>query len=319
MTDIILATEPEKYSSYALRLYRSAGGLHLLPPGADRATLLDALADVTVLVVRLAHYIDAEVLRHAPKLRVIVSPTTGVTHIDMAACTASNVEVLTLRGETEFLSGITATAELAWGLLLAVVRRIPSATASVVRGEWDRDAFRSHEVQGKTLGILGLGRLGRMVARYGQAFRMRTLAYDPYQTQWEEGVLRCASLDELLSCSDVLSVHVPLNDNTRGMLGRRELALLPDGAVLINTARGEIMDEVALRDALLSGRLAGAGLDVLADELTGLGRSGIVRLAAELPQVVITPHMGGCTFESMARTEIFMAEKFLRTIKREAE
>jgi D-3-phosphoglycerate dehydrogenase len=308
---VILLSEPQNYSSLALELYRSAGEVRVLALGSTRQSLLGSLADVTILVVRLAYHIDREILENAPRLNIIVSPTTGVDHISIRECEARGVSILTLQGETEFLSQITATAELAWGLLLSVIRYIPASSFSVQHGQWDRDIFCSHELQGKRLGILGLGRIGKMVARYGQAFRMRTLAFDPYQTSWECGVEQCGTLKTLLEQSDVLSVHLPLNEETRCMLGRRELSLLPDGAIFINTARGEIVDETALKDALLSGKLAGAGLDVVADEQQRTRISGIVSLAAELPQLVITPHIGGCTFESMRKTEVFMAKKLM--------
>lgn len=304
---VILNLEPENYSPEARAILERLGEVREGP--LTRDALLDALPDVNVLIVRLAHQIDAEVLAAAPRLRAIVSATTGLDHIDLKAAAARGVTVLSLRGETEFLRSIPATAEHTWALLLALVRHIPQAFASVVAGEWDRDRFKGHDLAGKRLGILGLGRIGEKIARYGQAFGMTVAAYDPYRKDWPAGVRRFASMPELLANSEVLSVHVPLNEETVHLLGTDELALLPRGALLVNTARGQVLDEGALLAALESGHLAGAALDVLWDERGGVAASPLVAYARRHDNLLITPHIGGATYESMAATEIFMARK----------
>ena len=260
----ILNAEPDRYSPEARVILEQIGTVDNGP--LTRGELLARLPEYDVLIVRLAHQIDAEVLARGERLRAIVSATTGLDHIDLAEAEQRGVAVLSLRGETEFLRSIPATAELAWALLLGLVRRLPQAYASVLRGEWNRDAFRGHDLCGRSLGILGLGRIGEKVARYGLAFGMRVLAYDPTRDPWMEGVERANTMDELLAASEVLSIHVPLNERTEGLIGRRELALLPPGALLVNTARGAVLQREALLEALESGRLGGAALDVLWDE-----------------------------------------------------
>lgn len=302
----ILIAEPENYSPLACEIYRELGPVEVGP--LTRGELKRRLADYEVLVVRLVHQIDRELLAYAPRLRAIVSPTTGLDHIDLDAAGKQGVAVLSLRGETEFLRGIPATAELTWGLLLALVRRIPQAVHSVLQGEWNRDAFKGRDLAGQTLGILGLGRIGEKIARYGLAFGMRVISFDPYREEWVEGVERVDSLAELLERSNVLSIHVPLNDETRGMIGPSELAQLPEGALLVNTARGEVLDEVSLLAALESGRLGGAALDVTAGERSG-GSPDLLDYARSHDNLLITPHIGGATVESMAATEVFMAKK----------
>ena len=220
----------------------------------------------------------------------------------------------------EFLRSIYATAEHTWALLLALLRRITHAFESVRRGEWDRDAFRGNELYGKRLGIVGLGRVGEKIARYGLAFGMDVAAYDPYVAKWVEGVARLHRLADLLKRSDVLTLHVPLNAETTNMINSDELALMPPGSVLINTSRGEVVNETALVQTLENNRLAGAALDVVAYEREPEQRqcSPLLAHARTHENLLITPHLAGATHESMAKTEVFMARKlatFLNSLK----
>jgi D-3-phosphoglycerate dehydrogenase len=309
----ILIAEPENYAAEALAVYQALGTIELGP--LTRAELLERLPEAQVLVVRLAHQIDAQALEQAAKLRAIVSPTTGLDHIDLDAAARRGVTVLSLKGETVFLRSIPATAELTWGLLLALTRHIPQAHESVLRGEWDRDRFKGHDLAGQTLGILGLGRIGEKVARYADAFGMRVIACDPYRAEWPAGVERAAGLADLLAQSEILSLHVPLNAETHRMIGTAELNLLPRGALLINTARGDVLDELALLAALESGQLGGAALDVIWNERAG-GGTRLAEYARRHANLILTPHIGGATVESMAATEVFMARKLRDGLKR---
>ena len=304
----ILNLEPDNYSAEASAILQSLGRVDSGP--LTRRELLERIGDYEIIIVRLAHQVDREMLDRAERLKAILTATTGLDHIDMAYAESKNITVLSLRGETEFLRGIPATAEHTWALFLALVRRIPSAFQSVLAGEWERDRFKGHDLAGKTLGILGLGRIGEMVARYGQAFGMRVIAYDPYRRDWLPGVERAGEMETLLRQSQVLCVHVPLNEETTNLLGAAELAQLPPGAVLVNTARGQVLDESALLNALESGRLAGAALDVICNERSeGPNCSPLVQYARTHDNLLITPHIAGATYESMAATEIFMARK----------
>lgn len=315
----ILVAESRGFSPAAERRLRELGDVTLAD--LDQAGLLSAVAGADVVVVRLRNRVDAEVLAAAPRLRAVVSPTTGLDHLDLAALEGRGVAVLSLRGETEFLRTVTGTAEHAWALLLALVRRLPAAAAAARTGDWDRDRFRGRELAGKTLGVVGLGRLGSMVARYGTAFGMRVVAYDPYLDPWPSGAApeRVASLAALLAEADVVSLHVPLDDGTRGLMGSVALAAMKPGAVLVNTSRGSVVDEAALVEAVRSGRLAGAALDVVAGETApgGAAASPAVAFASADDRILLTPHIGGATLESMENTEIFMAEKLARWIRGE--
>lgn len=310
----ILNAEPENYSQAASELLRGVGDLRL--EQQDRLSLLSAVAEVDALIVRLAFQIDRQVFEAAPNLRAVVSATTGLDHIDLTEAEKRGVKVLSLRGEVDFLRSIPATAELTWGLLLALSRNIPKAFAAAQTGVWERDRFKGHDLAGKRLGILGLGRIGTIVARYGLAFGMQVMAYDPAPQTWVDGVKRATSMDELLRLSEVFSIHVPLLPETTRLVGEKEINLLPDGAYLINTSRGDIVDEDALLSVLKTGRLAGAGLDVLSNERTNeLGSSSLLQYSRKHDNLIITPHIGGATYESMAATEIFMAQKLVRYLK----
>jgi len=286
-----------------------------LPP--DQDTLRRRLKEFDVYFASLHVRADREALEQSPRLRAIVTPSTGTDHIDLAAAAERGIEVLSLKDDLELLEKITATAELAWGLLLATVRRLPWAFAAARRGHWARDSYRGRQLSGKTLGVLGYGRLGRMVARYGGAFGMRVLACDVRDVTPEDGVTM-TDFDTLLRESDVLSVHVHLTEGNRGLIGAEALSKMKPGAVLINTSRGAIVDEAALLDALRCGRLGGAGLDVICGEWdANLAEHPLVRYANEHENLVITPHVGGVTFESQRMAIEHAVRKLLKFLEEE--
>lgn len=238
-------------------------------------------------------------------IKAVVTATTGLDHINQTYCRDQLIDILSLQGETEFLQDVHATAEHTFALMLALLRKIPQAVEHTKEGGWDRYRFIGNELHGKTLGILGYGRVGKQVAQIAQAFGMSVWGYDKYDDY------RKPSLKLFLEGSDALTIHVPLNDETRGMIGRDEIYSMPKGAYLINTSRGEVVDEVAVVDALEKGHLSGAALDVLRKEgsaTTNMWASAV----QETENLIITPHIGGATHESMEKTEIFMAEKLKR-------
>lgn len=259
----------------------------------------------TCLLVQLGLSVDRSVIDAAPNLKCIATATTGLDHIDVDYAASKGIEVLSLKSETEFLNSITATAELALGLLIALVRRIPSAHSSVTNGNWNRPAFCGHSLSGKTLGIVGFGRLGKMMARYGEALGMNVVFTDPR----EQGGI---ALEGLLKISDAVSLHVPLRKETEGMIGSEELQLMKPTAVLINTSRGKVVDEDAVIEALHKGTFAGYATDVLADELQfkpDHAESKLIDYAKTHDNVIITPHIGGTTVEAREATDVFIAHK----------
>ncbi len=310
----ILVTESAGFASAAAETLQRAANLKLAD--LDRAGLLREAATADVVWVRLRNRIDAEVMAAAPRLKIIVTPTTGLNHIAVEEAERRGIQVLSLSGETEFLKEVRATAEHTIGLILALVRNTAPAYASALKGEWNRDLFRGAELYGKTVGVVGYGRLGRTVAHYLLAFDTRALAFDPYVDPGAvEAGVELISLGELLQQADIVTLHVNLSEETKGFFGAAELSAMKKGAWLINTSRGELIDEQALLNALSSDHLAGAALDVISDEnAAGMENHPLIRYAREHSHLLITPHIGGCAKESMEKTELFLAEKLGRMI-----
>jgi D-3-phosphoglycerate dehydrogenase len=260
--------------------------------GGDRAQLLPALADADAVIIRSATTIDAEALEHAPKLRVVARAGVGLDNVDVEAATRAGVMVVNAP-----TSNIVSAAEHAVALLLSSARNVPQAMASLKSGQWKRSAFTGVELQDKVAGILGLGKIGALVAQRLAAFGMTVIAYDPYvaAARAAQFGVRLASLDELLAESDFISVHLPRSAETTGLIGDRQLRMVKPGVRIINAARGGIVDENALASALADGRVAGAALDVYATEpCTDSPLFG-------LPNVVVTPHLGASTHEAQEK------------------
>lgn len=305
----ILIVEPTGFSDEARSVLQELG--EVTEGATDRTDLIDRVGDIEILVVRLGFDIDAEIMQAAKNLKCIVSPTTGLDHIDLDFAKIRDIEVLSLRGETEFLNGITPTAELTFGLILGLLRHIPAAHQDVVSGNWRRDRFRGLSLKGRTLGVLGYGRLGRWVASYGAAFGMTILAHDHAEKPAEPGIT-FIELVELLEKADILTIHLPLTSETRHLIDADALSRMRSGAYLVNTSRGAIVDSEALLRALRAGQLAGAALDVVEAEAQGeatMSAHPLVDYARRGGNVLLTPHIGGASFDAMAETEIFIAGK----------
>ena len=284
----------------------AAGEVTYLPP--DQETLEREIPGYDALFAHLQTRVDRTVVERGSKLVAVATPTTGTDHIDVDACREHGVEVVCIKTEYDLLETFTATAELAWGLLIACMRELPSAVARAHAGHMDRDLFTGHQLSGKALGILGYGRLGHMVADYGKAFRMRVRACD-IKTIDAPGVEQ-VGFETLLRESDALSLHIHLTRDTQGIIGRKQIARMKPGAVIINTARGALIDEDALVDALESGHLGGFGADTICDEWDErLSEHRLIRYAATHRNAVITPHMGGSTYESNRDARLFTAKK----------
>jgi len=257
---------------------------------------------------------DASVIRRAKRLRVLATPSTGTDHIDKNALAKRGIELLSLTREYRLLDSFTATAEHAWGLLLACLRRIPAGLEAVRRGEWARERFTGRQLSGKTLGVIGVGRLGRMLVEYGKAFRMRVLGCDP--RPFRIAGAKRVGLERLLAESDAISLHVHLTPGTRGLISRRAFSRMKPGAILINTSRGALIDEKAFLSALESGRLGAAGIDVIEGEwMADITRHPLVSYAQRHDNLIITPHVGGATVESIAGARIFMANRLAEYLK----
>ncbi len=313
MKQIIVLLSDVPPAPAAEALLASLGEVRILPATPPSA---EALADCTVLIANLAVVIDRACMDGAPHLHVIASPTTGLDHIDTKVAEEKGIRIVSLKNETEFLRGISSTAELGWGLLLSLLRRLPQAIDDVKQNRWDREHFRGHSLNGKTLGIAGMGRLGSMMARYGNAFGMRVIGYDSAATG-TEGCER-VSFEKLLAQSDCLSIHLPLAADTTHLFDAKAFTQMKPTAVIINTSRGQIVQEKDLLAALENGTIAGYATDVLADEQAAaktLATHPLVAYARTHDNLLITPHIGGMTVESREATDVFLAERIQEALR----
>lgn len=258
--------------------------------GADRSALLPALREADAVLIRSATTIDAEALAAAPSLKVVARAGIGLDNVDVPAATARGVLVVNAPQ-----SNIVTAAEHAVALLLAVARKIPAAHASLTAGEWRRSQFNGIEIADKTVGVVGLGRIGQLFAARIAAFGTTVIAYDPYLQPARAAALgvQLVDLPTLLRQADIISIHLPRTPETLGLIGAPELALVKPGVLIVNAARGGLIDERALAEALVDGRVAGAGLDVYVNE--PLEPDNPLRSA---PNVVLTPHLGASTAEA---------------------
>jgi D-3-phosphoglycerate dehydrogenase len=299
MTPQILVAE--RIAPAGLELLAAAGDV-IDGTTFDRVALLDAIAAADALVVRSATQVDAELIARADQLRVIGRAGVGVDNVDVAAATRRGILVCNAPQ-----SNIVSAAEHTIALLLAVARNVPQAHAALVEGRWERSRFGGVELDGKTLGVLGFGRIGQLVAARARGLGMRILAYDPHVTRErfrELGVASAASVEEVYESSDFITLHLPLTAETHHLISHDALSRMRPGARLINAARGSLVDTDALVGALREGRIEGAALDVFEEEPLP-SDSPLLGLA----NVVVTPHLAASTLEAQDRAGIQVAEQ----------
>ena len=260
-----------------------------------------ALSRAHALIVRSATKVDAAMIGAAPELKVIGRAGVGVDNIDVEAASQRGIAVFNAP------SGNTvAAAELTMAMILALVRGVVEADHSVRQGEWDRSRFQGVELEGRTLGLIGAGRVGSEVATRAQSFGMEVIVYDPYLTEAraKEVGFRLTDLEDVLKNADIISVHVPLTAETEGLVGAEALSTMKGDAYLVNAARGGVIDEGALAEALAAGSIAGAALDVY--EVEPLPPDSPLRQA---PNLVMTPHIGASTSDAQVRVAVEVAER----------
>lgn len=275
-------------------------------PKITAAELLETIADYHALVVRSRSKVTEQVIKAGRQLKVIGRAGVGVDNIDLQAAIAHGITVV-----NSPLAATNAVAEHTLALMLALARQVPRADASMKGQKWEKSAFMGSELNGKTLGLVGLGRIGTRVANLAQAFGMTVMAYDPFMIEEDirhRGVIP-ASFQQVLAEADFLSLHLPLSESTQGMIGAEQFRLMKKGARLICTARGGVVDEIALRTALDEGTLAGAALDVFSSEPPAPNS------IAEHPKVVATPHIGAQTQEAQTRAGIEIAEEIVAVLQ----
>jgi D-3-phosphoglycerate dehydrogenase len=263
------------------------------------SNLPEIIGGFDAIVVRSATTLDASLIERAERLKVIGRAGVGIDNVDVDAATRRGIVVANAAEST-----VVSAAEHAIALLLALARKVPQAHAALTSGTWDRESYAGIELAGKTLGVLGLGRIGSQVARRALGLGMRVVAYDPFVApdRFRDLGLEPASLDQVYADADVITLHLPLNDETRHLLDAEAFARMRDGVRIVNAARGGLLDEEALLEAIGSGRVAGAALDVFEEE----PYSGPL---LDVEQVVVTPHLAGSTTEAQDRAGLVIAEQ----------
>jgi D-3-phosphoglycerate dehydrogenase len=269
-----------------------AGAADVVHVTAEPKDVAAALRDADgVLDASMKVKLTPEMLAAAPKLKIISTATTGSDHISREGLSERGIPVRTLKEDPDVLRNITPAAELSWTLLMALARKLPAAVQHVKDGGWTREEFPGVMLRGKTLGLVGCGRIGGWMARYARAFGMDAIGHDPFLTQFPD-TIRKAPLEHVFSQSDFVSVHVHLSPETTGLVYKSLIDSMKPGAFLINTSRGAIVNEQALLAALQSGRIGGAGLDVLEGE-PDTANLPLVEYARTHDNLLITPHCGG--------------------------
>lgn len=313
-------------------MYRSLGHVYFLPllQGKEKNSVIKK---TDIAVVQLRYFIDRGWFDKMPNLKVIATNTTGLNHIDIREAKKRGVKIISLRGRTNFLKDIPSTAEKTMALLLALVRNLPWAFDHVKGGGWKRTLFTGNQLYTKTLGIVGFGRLGKIVARYARTFGMNIIAYDPYLAEGifkSRGVRRMTSLGALMKASDIVSLHPTLHidrekkggkifEKNVGMIQERHFKAMKSSAFLVNTSRGEIIDEKALLKALKQKWIKGAALDVLWNESgdgAHLKSNPLVTYARKNKNLIIVPHIGGATYEALEMTQNFIAALVGRYVRK---
>jgi len=263
--------------------------------------------DADVLIIRSATRLTADVIAAARRLKVIARAGIGVDNIDVEAASERGIRVVNTPGATT-----SSVAELTLGAILSLASSIHAADASVRKGEWKRTEFQGFEIRGKLLGIIGFGRIGREVARLAQAFGMRVVATDPYLEESHVAGVHLHTLEDVLSRADFITLHVPLEEESKGLLGREQLTLMKRGAYLLNLSRGGLVDEDALADLLEAGHLAGCALDTYTTEPPG---ASIDRLRAH-SRTLLLPHIGASTREGQIRVGMELVDNVAKAVKK---
>ena len=296
----VLITDP--IAEEGIEILRQ-GGLEVEAAyGLKGHELIEKIGDFDALIVRSATKVTREVIEAGEKLKVIGRAGVGLDNIDLEAARERGIEVLNTPGATA-----VSVAELTIGMMIACARNIVRGTLGIKSSLWEKKALKGVELSGKRAGIIGLGRIGREVAKRLRCLGMEVVYYDPLVS--ESDLATRLELDELLRTSDFITLHLPLTEQTHHMIGEREFEMMKDGVILVNCARGGIVDEEALYHALKSGKVRAAGLDVF--EVEPLNRSKLI----ELNNVVLTPHIGAQTVEGQKRAGIEIARKVLESLK----
>ena len=305
----ILCITPIKHIDGVYKKLQSYGEL-IYEPKIDKDELKNLLnqtnADYLFTGPSKQNFIlDEEVLKDS-NVKVINTASTGLNHIDLNYCKENNIDVWSLKEDYELINDLPSTSELAFGLMMSLMRNIPSGYNHVKSGGWDYEPYVGHQIKGKTIGVIGYGRLGKIMCDLFYGWGVKLLASDPYE---RITTARGVPLDELLEKSDVVFLHTHVTDETRGMVDEEFISYMKEGSYLINTARGKLVDEEAIIESIKVGHLKGYGTDVIKDEFGDIKNSKLVEFSKS-NNVLITPHIGGMTIEGSTKAYHWAVNKF---------
>ena len=303
----ILAPYPQPHLAGGFARLQQRFSVDIVP--FDNLNLKEMLPHYDAYFATLACAMTPAMAAASPRLKVVATPSTGVDHLPLHDLAARHIPVITLREYPQMLTRVTSTAEHAWALLLALMRQLPDAVAAVRNGSWPRNCFLGHQLSGKTLGILGYGRLGKMVAEYGKAFGMNVIWYDTDANVHAAPGTKRVSEEELLSSSDILSIHIHLTEANRSYLNAARMDKMKPAAIIVNTSRGAVIDEPELVRRLENARLGGIAADVIDGEWSEVKNNPLVKYARAHHNAVLTPHCGGVTEEAQFYTLSFIADR----------
>lgn len=309
---LIRIAECEDFSIHVVELLKLHFNVNLSPIG--QTSLKQIMHECDIFWFRLGYKLDSTILSPTQRCKTLVTPVTGIDHIDEDLCNKYNITIICLRGEVAFLRDVRATAELTIGMAISLMRNLIPANKSVKNGFWKRDLFRGNELYNKTIGIIGYGRLGSIVAKYAQAFEMNIIVFDPNidQKRVNSKAKFVDSIFDIASQSDLITIHVSYNKQSHNLLEDDFFKACKNSAYLINTSRGGIINENSLLTALNNKWIKGAAIDVITNELHFDYNNPLVKYSLSNNNLIITPHIGGNTFESFEKTELFIANKLIK-------
>jgi len=303
---IVFNYEPLDYSKKAIELWKK-NKFQYIKNDLSLSLSKDDFLRVEVLIVRLKFYIGIDIISKFPNLKTVISATTGSNHLDIELFNLKNIELITLRGHSDFLKEISSTAELTWALIMSISRNIFKSVEHVRNSGWNRDLFKGYQLRNKSIGIIGLGRIGLLLAQYAKAFGMSVYYFDPYVSV--KNYKKMDSINNLASKVDFLSIHIHPDKENFKIINEKVISSMPKRSYLINTSRGELWDEEAVVKYLKNGHLSGVACDVLFNE-TELNK-GVLWRNRNLYNIIITPHIGGATYDAMWKCEEFLQHIYL--------
>ena len=299
--------EPKNFSKSAINELSELGDLSVFKDNID-----DFLKDIDVLFIRLGYFIGKDILNKAPRLKIICSPTTGLNHIDLNETKKRNIKIISLKNEREFLSTIRATPEHTFGLVLALLRNYKSSFLNSQNTEWNRDKYTGNEIYGNKTGIIGLGRVGKILAKYFNCFGAEVFYYDiDSKIQTDLNIIQTNSIEELINKTEILILSASYSDKV--IINRNHFNLMKN-KYFINTARGELIDESYLIEKINNNFFKGVAIDVITNETGDNNLSNLLKVA-DNKNVIVTSHISGATFTSMNRTEEFIVGKLESELK----